>query len=168
MQYKVPQHIEMEDKIIGPLTMKQFVYLLVGGMIAYATIKTYNTALIIFVGIPIAILALCLAFIKVQDRPFSNFLFSLALYITKPKQRIWRKDWKIAGMDAPIVQKSPEIKKEIHEEKHVGKSQLQKLSYILDTKGQEQAIAQQLQNDAPKLNTNKTLNNESETIIKNN
>lgn len=152
MQFKVPQHIEMEDKIIGPLTMKQFVYLLVGGMIFYATIKSYNTSLIIFVGIPIALLALCLAFIKVQDRPFSHFLFSLALYVAKPKQRIWRKDWKIAGMDTPIVQKSPKVKKEIHEEKHVGKSELEKLSYILDTKGHEKALASQLTNDAPTIN----------------
>jgi len=137
MQFKVPQNIDMEDKIIGPLTMKQFVYLIVGGMITYATIKTYNVWLIVVVGLPIGLFALCLAFIKIQDQSFSKFLFSLALFQTRSKKRLWSKTWEIENAPKQVVQKLI-VKEEIKElPKHVERSELEKLSYVLDTRGEE-------------------------------
>lgn len=151
MQFKVPQNIQMEDKIIGPLTMKQFVYLLVGGMVSYATIKTYNPAMIIFVGIPVAILALCLAFIKIQDQPFSKFLFSFAQYMLKPKQRVWQKDKEIFHSQKPIIQNTKKKDDKKSAPKEVEKSELEKLSYILDTRGHEKAMEEQKIAGAPEV-----------------
>lgn len=134
MQFKVPQNIDMEDKIIGPLTMKQFIYLIVGGMITYACIKTYNIYWILFLGVPSGLIALCLAFIKIQDQPFSKFIFSLTLFTVKPKQRIWSKDWIATHEIHGVVQKPvEEVKKE--PQKHIEKSELEKLSDLLDTRG---------------------------------
>ena len=134
MQFKVPQRIDMEDKIIGPLTMKQFVSLLVGGMITYATIKSGNVSLIAIIGVPVAIFTLVLTFIKVQDQPFSKFLFSFALYVLKPKRRAWIKDWHVEGPTHSVVM--PAKKEEIkHAQKHVERAQLEELSKILDTRG---------------------------------
>lgn len=152
MQFKVPQNIQMEDKIIGPLTMKQFVYLLVGGMITYATIKSYNIAMIAFVGVPVGILALCLAFIKVQDQPFSKFMFSLASYLARPKERVWQKDRPVYDTQRPIVQPNKKKDKSKDEPKEVEKSELEKLSYILDTRGHEEAMQGQKLADAPEIN----------------
>lgn len=149
MQFKVPQNIEMEDKIIGPLTMKQFVYLLVGGMITYATIKTYNTTLIVFVGVPVALISLCLTFIKIQDQPFSKFLYSLALYLVKPRQRMWQKNWPPVEHTKSVVQKNKIVHKNNEAPKPVESSQLEKLSYILDTKGQTEALKNQKASGAP-------------------
>lgn len=134
LQFKVPQHIEMEDKIIGPLTMKQFVNLLIGGMITYAIIKTYNPLLIAFVGVPIGLLTLAIAFIKVQDQPFPQFLLSLILFMVKPKERTWHKDWHIEGKTNTVVQKT-KVVTATSEEKHIGKAELKDLSTILDTRG---------------------------------
>lgn len=140
MRFKVPQKIDMEDKVIGPLTMRQFVYLMVGGMIFYATIKTENFSYIIIIGTPCILLALCLAFIKIQDQPFSKFLLSLVFFIIKPRFRIWEKDWQKEGAGTPIVQK---VKKEEDKTSHkvVKKEELRKLSIVLDTKGQEKIKA---------------------------
>ena len=137
MQFKVPQKIDMEDKIIGPLTKKQFVYLLVGGMITYATIKSYNVTLIAFLGVPVGLIALALAFIKVQDQSFSKFLVSLLYFFVKPRRRYWHKEWQmeaqksvvVAGKESQTVQKTGG--------KLVERKELERLSVILDTKGEE-------------------------------
>ena len=140
----------MEDKLIGPLTLKQFVYLLVGGMILYACIKARNFTYILAIGTPAALLALCLAFIKIQDQPFSKFMTSLAFYIARPRFRVWQKDWQQEGKGTPIVQASKEPVLKKHEDQTVEKEELHRLSVVLDTKGQEK-IEQLLQEERAKI-----------------
>ncbi|TSC93506.1 MAG: Uncharacterized protein CEN89_43 [Candidatus Berkelbacteria bacterium Licking1014_7] len=89
-QYKVPQNIDLADKIVGPLTLLQFAYLLVGGMIAFGIFKTGNLIIFILIGAPIALLSLALAFVKVQNMPFGNFLLNMIWFTLSPKARVWR------------------------------------------------------------------------------
>ncbi len=92
MQFKVPQFIDIEDKIVGPLTLKQFLYLLAGvGFLAVLWFYLKLT-LFIIIAIPVAILVLGLAFYKVNGRPLVYLLGSLTKYLTKPKLYLWRKD----------------------------------------------------------------------------
>lgn len=92
MRFEVPQFIEIEDKIIGPLTWKQFVYLAGSG--GLLVVLFLSVPLIIFgmLGIPLAALGISLAFQKVNNRPFSIFLESCVNYLTKDKLYLWRKD----------------------------------------------------------------------------
>jgi hypothetical protein len=134
MQFKVPQNIDMEDKIIGPLTLLQFIYLVIGGVFLYSTIKAGNVPMIIFAGIPVALLALALCFVKIQDQPFSKFVVSLLFFLTRPKTRVWSKD--TALEELPTTQAAQPIKTlqtPIH--KKVKKSELEKLSQVIDTRG---------------------------------
>lgn len=91
MRFEVPQFIEIEDKIFGPLTWRQFLYL--GGGLGMAVVIFLMLPLIIFLifGIPLALLAGALAFYPVNSRPFSYFLESVLNYITKDKLYLWRK-----------------------------------------------------------------------------
>ena len=94
MRYQVPQFIEIEDKIIGPLTIKQFVYLAGGaGMsfIIYTYLPFYLALLLIVIVIP---LALALAFYKVNHKPFIDFLESAFLFYTKQNLYIWKREEK--------------------------------------------------------------------------
>ena len=94
MRYQVPQFIEIEDKIIGPLTIKQFVYLAGGaGMsfIIYTYLPFYLALLLIVIVIP---LALALAFYKVNNKPFIDFLESAFLFYTKQNLYIWKREEK--------------------------------------------------------------------------
>ena len=100
MQYKVPQNIDLEDKIVGPFTMKQFVYILVSGFIVYGWwnfSNTYETPppMVIFVPItlPVGLLGLSLALVKVNDRPFEIFLLSLLRFAFGPKKRVWQEGY---------------------------------------------------------------------------
>lgn len=95
MQFKVPQNIDMEDKIIGPLTLTQFFYLLFGGLIIYILFS--NLALngygFLFwiLAIPIGLFSFALAFIKVQDRPFPSFIAAGIKFLLQPRQRVWQR-----------------------------------------------------------------------------
>lgn len=91
MRFEVPQFIEIEDKIFGPFTWKQFIYM-AGGAGALLTLY-FVAPFIIFIlfGIPIGALAGFLAFHKINNRPFSIFLESIVTYFTKTKLYLWKK-----------------------------------------------------------------------------
>jgi hypothetical protein len=91
MRFEVPQFIEIEDKIFGPFTWRQFLYLC-GGMGMAAAIFLTSKILFVFVGIPLAILSGALAFYSVNSRPFSAFLESILNYFTGQKLYLWRKE----------------------------------------------------------------------------
>ena len=91
MQFKVPQFIELEDKIIGPLTLKQFFYLLGGaGLLAILWFFLKLGAFLIF-ALPIAGLSIALAFYRPQGRSLISLIASWLGYLTKPKLYLWRK-----------------------------------------------------------------------------
>lgn len=134
MQYKVPQKIDLEDKIIGPLTLVQFMYLMAGGMIFYIAMNI-STATLILIGLPVAVLALALAFLKIQDQPFSRFLLAMIMYVVRPKERFWQKDLAREQFSSEVSTfKKEEKKEEKFEARKVEKSQLEELARALDTK----------------------------------
>lgn len=136
MQFKVPQNIDMADRIVGPLTMVQFLYLLVGGIIVYflfSTIAPVNGGLFLLTSAPIAVFSLAMAFLKVQDQPFPKFVKAFLIYLLRPKIRLWHKDG--LSLSMKIV---PEAKKDSDKPivaKKIEKSQLEQLTQLMDTGG---------------------------------
>ena len=92
MQFEVPQFIEIEDKIIGPLTWRQFIYLAGGGGILIILYLTVPFIFIIIIGLPFMALAVALAFHKVNNRPLSIFLEASINYLTKTKLYLWKRE----------------------------------------------------------------------------
>jgi len=93
MRYQVPQFIEVEDKIFGPLTFKQFIYLAGGGglsFLLYALIGNFIIALIPI--IVVMAISFAFAFSKVNSRPFVNVVESAFKYYTGGKLYIWKKE----------------------------------------------------------------------------
>jgi len=91
MQFKVPQFIEIEDKVIGPLTIKQFLYLLPGAGLLFILWFFLELWLFILIGVLIVAISLVFAFYRVQGRPFIYFLGAFVKYLTKPRLYLWRK-----------------------------------------------------------------------------
>jgi hypothetical protein len=91
MRFEVPQFIEIEDKIFGPLTWRQFLYLGGGLGMAVAIFLTLPLLVGIFIGIPLALLAGALAFYPVNNRPFSFFLEAVVNYLKGQRLYLWRK-----------------------------------------------------------------------------
>lgn len=91
MQFKVPQFIDMEDKVFGNLSFKQFVYLAGGGGLAYVALRVLPVYIAILVVPALVGLALALTFIKINGKPFSHALESYVRYHSKSKLYLWKK-----------------------------------------------------------------------------
>lgn len=91
MQFKVPQFLEIEDKIFGPFTFREFVYLAGGAGLCFVI---YRLLGVIFGAIPILIVAgfsLMLTFYKPNNKPFVNMIESGFKYFTQNRLYIWKK-----------------------------------------------------------------------------
>lgn len=92
MRFQVPQFIEIEDKIIGPLTLKQGMYL--GGALfgTYLLYRVFGLYLGFLFAIPVVILSLALAFYKVNNKPFIFVLEAAFKFYIEDKLYIWKKE----------------------------------------------------------------------------
>ncbi|PIR44611.1 MAG: hypothetical protein COV10_03855 [Candidatus Vogelbacteria bacterium CG10_big_fil_rev_8_21_14_0_10_51_16] len=98
MQFQVPQFIEVEDKIVGPFTIKQLVFLLGGAGGVYLIKQTVPGLLAWPLMLVLAVFTWALVFYKVNDRPFIitlqaavKYYFAEKLYLwNKPEQRVFR------------------------------------------------------------------------------
>lgn len=91
MQFQVPQFIDIEDKVIGPFTIKQFLYLLMAGVVIFVLYKMLNLFATIILGIPVVAIALSLAFIKINNQPFINIIKNFLGFLKKPDFYVWKK-----------------------------------------------------------------------------
>lgn len=91
-QFQVPQFITIEDKVIGPFTIKQFLYLAAGGGVALAAYAFLQTFLFFLVTALAGTLAGSLAFLKVNEQPFPVILKNAMVYMIRPRLYIWRKE----------------------------------------------------------------------------
>lgn len=92
MQFSVPQFIDVRDKIFGPLTLQQFLYIVAAvglGLLEYFTLPV--TAFVILI-IPTAAILGALAFYKINGRPFYFFLVNGFNFLIHPTNRLWKRD----------------------------------------------------------------------------
>lgn len=91
MRFQVPQFIEVEDKIFGPLTLKQFIYLVGGAGLSFIFYRYLPFYLAVFFILPIAGFSLALAFYKINKKPFINVVEAAFKYTLGNKLYVWRK-----------------------------------------------------------------------------
>lgn len=92
MRFQVPQFIEVEDKIFGPLTLKQFIYLAGGAGLSYAIYRLLGSVILAFIPV-VAIMALSvsLSFYKINNKPFIFTMEAAFKYFFSSKLYIWKK-----------------------------------------------------------------------------
>lgn len=89
-QYKVPQDVEADDKLIGPFNFRQFIYLLiVAALIALAWALGQVFPLFAILPIPPALFLLVLALPLRKDQPMETYIAALISFYTKPNRRLW-------------------------------------------------------------------------------
>jgi len=91
MQFQVPQFIDVEDRIFGPLTLKQFIYLVGGGATIFLLFIFLPFILFVILAIPVGAFALALAFYKVNNQPFIKILENALGHYAKSKIYTWEK-----------------------------------------------------------------------------
>lgn len=91
--YKVPQDVEAEDKLLGPFSFKQFIFLII--MVMALALAWGLSQLLLPLGIiplPIALFFGALALPLRKDQPMEIYLAAVISFITRPKKRLWRPD----------------------------------------------------------------------------
>ena len=139
-QYQVPQFVDVEDKIFGPLDAKQFIMFIVAFLIIGALwVSPLPPQATIILAIPIIIFTILLAFYKVNGRSFMWYLYSMAHFIFTGKQFIWERRWEADF----IALRSEQLEREVEKKKaSIGPTKksfdggrIKTLARILDTSG---------------------------------
>lgn len=108
--YKVPQDVEAEDKLIGPFTFRQFVYLLiVAAAIGIAWVLSRIFIGLAVIPLPVILLFGTLALPLRKDQPMEIYLAALISFALKPHQRKWDPD----GIESLIEVTAPKTPEEI-------------------------------------------------------
>ena len=90
MQFKVPQFIDIEDKLFGPFTFKQFAYLVGGAGMIFVAYKLLPFFVAILIIIPVAVLTGLLVFYKINNKPFVYYLQAAVAYLLANKLYVWK------------------------------------------------------------------------------
>jgi hypothetical protein len=106
-QFVVPQFIDVEDKILGPITVRQFLILLVVGLTDALIYRFADFTLFLFLAIILTVSGLILAFVKVNGQPFHYFLLNLIQTLMKPALRVWNKELSDAELRALVIAPPP-------------------------------------------------------------
>lgn len=135
MQYTVPQFIDREDKIVGPITVRQFLLMMVAAIfiaIAYAILRFMY---FLVAAVVIVVLTGVVAFIKVNGRPFHFFLISVIERVKRPHIRVWNKELTDSELRHYIKKKEEEKPEERYERPRLTTSHLSQLSLVVDSGG---------------------------------
>ncbi len=138
MEFSVPQFIEMETKIVGPFTWRQFIYIGGAGVIIFFLFFVIKQFLFfIMISIFLATLAFSFALLKIGGRPLPNVLVHFLIYSFSSKIYIWQKKSVISTYvykkEAAAPKKKEETKKG-HPLKITAKSRLKELSTQVELK----------------------------------
>lgn len=134
MRYQVPQFIEIEDKIFGPLTLKQFIYLAGGGGLSFLVYVFIGNFIIALIPILIIMaISATFAFYRVHNKPFINVVEAAFKYYVGGKLYIWKKQPKPAPKTTVDAVKDAKKYASIMVPK-ISDSKLKDLSWSLDIK----------------------------------
>ena len=133
--YKVPQDVEAEDKLIGPFSFRQFIYLIIaalGMLMGYLLSKVFVGLLVI--PLPVIILFLALALPLRKDQPMETYLLALVRFYLKPHRRMWQPD----GAMGLVQITAPRVPEQQLTKDFNGYEAAQRLGYlaqVADTRG---------------------------------
>ncbi|HRY63668.1 MAG TPA: PrgI family protein [Patescibacteria group bacterium] len=136
-QFVAPQFIDVEDKIIGPITTRQFVMIIIGGIICFVAQKLLDTISFAIVSLLVVMAIILFGFIKINGRNFYDFAKSWMEVLRRPRVRVWYKQVSLAEVisqrkkeNQPVVQTDFTPSRKTLLSKH-----LSELSLIVDTGG---------------------------------
>ena len=133
-QFLVPQFIDVEDQIIGPITTRQFVMLLVGVLFTFILYKLLAFAYFAVAGFFVLGATAILAFARVNGRPIHFLLLNFLQTAKRPKMRVWNREMFVRSVQMVDSDISEVKKVEILKESTSG-SRLRDLSLIVNTGG---------------------------------
>lgn len=128
-QYKVPQDVEADDKLIGPFSFRQFVYLLiVAGLVAIAVFLAQIFIALAIIPLPLILLFGALALPLRKDQPMETYLSAIVSFYLKPRKRIWTPGQR----ESTIEITAPKVAEEARTRNISGEEATHRLSFLAD------------------------------------
>lgn len=134
-QFVVPQFIDVEDKIFGPITTRQFLILMASGMIIFLSYRFGDTGLFIFTAVIVGSLAAAFAFLKVKGQNFHIFVLNVLITIRRPSLRVWRKHYSKADLEYLRKRTFEEVIEDAPASVQPKRERIRDLSLIVNTGG---------------------------------
>jgi hypothetical protein len=133
--YKVPQDVEAEDKLVGPLSFRQFIYagIALGG-VTIGVFMFQIFPLLALIPLPVVLLFGALALPLRKDQPMETYLLALLRFYLKSKQRIWNPDGTITYVEITAPR---EVEQHLTKD-FTGQTAQERLDYlarVMDTRG---------------------------------
>ncbi|HSW91041.1 MAG TPA: PrgI family protein [Candidatus Saccharimonadales bacterium] len=127
--YKVPQDVEADDKLIGPFSFRQFIYLIIALIsIALAWGLSQLFIPLAVIPLPIVIFFGALALPLRKDQPMEIYLAAVVSFYLKPRRRLWQPD----GIQSLVQITAPKVV-EVQRAKDLSETEAQRrLSYLAD------------------------------------
>jgi len=133
--FTVPQFIDVESKIIGALTVRQFLISLSGIILIFICYKLFSFLVFAVCAVIIVAIFGAFAFAKVNSRPFHFFALNFIQTSKKPELRIWNHRNNIKDEEDAKIDETSKSKEEIPQKPSLNSSRLSELSLVVDTKG---------------------------------
>ncbi|OIP59696.1 MAG: hypothetical protein AUK19_01560 [Candidatus Moranbacteria bacterium CG2_30_45_14] len=130
--FSVPQFIDVEDKVAGPLTWKQLLWMIGMGAVLLFFFNLFDISLFIILSIPTVLLFAAFAFYKPDGFSLTTFIFYAILFLFRPKVAVWERP--VSTRPKVLV---PEKKNEdiVAQPKEINEEKLKELARILDSRG---------------------------------
>lgn len=131
-QFTVPQFIDVEDKVIGPLSVRQFIIMLLDFGLVFLAYKTFDFSLFLFSSIIIVVVGFVFAFIKINGASFHYFLLNIFQTLKRRPLRVWNRVVEPSEMEEimPVFKAKEDVMRPA-----VSSSHLSRLSLVVDTQG---------------------------------
>ena len=133
--YKVPQDVEAEDKLLGPFTFRQFIYLLIVAAMGFLAFVLWQILPILaIIPAPIILFFAALALPLRKDQPMETYLAAIISFYVKPRKRLWDPD----GVESRVEISAPKVV-EVSLSKDLSEDEAERrfsyLAQIVDSKG---------------------------------
>lgn len=138
-QFQVPQFITVEDKVVGPLTLKQALFLGAGIGIIILGYILLPKMFALLLAAPVALLSIALAFWKIDGVPFYIVLKNAVFYVMRPKLYVWKKE-KSESTKQSAKKMAQKEEVEVKKVPRISESKLSDLAWSLDIKSHKREL----------------------------
>lgn len=133
--HKVPQDVEADDKLIGFLSMKQFIFVVVAALLSFVSFQLAKVNAILLVPfLPFILIFAVLGLYQRKDQPVEVYLLAMLGFYLKPHRRIWNQDGVLETVNITAPKKTKANYSDGLSKIEV-KSRLNRLSTLMDTRG---------------------------------
>lgn len=133
-QVVVPQFLDVEDKIIGAITVRQFLEMLIAGIIIAIFYRLFDFSLFVVSSLIVFSLTVVIAFARINGQPFHLFMLNFIQTMRSPKLKTWKKDFTAADMKGKKGE-LVEAKVATVYRKPLSTSKISEIALIIDTGG---------------------------------